>query len=107
MHLLQASRYILTSDYRIARHCRRRWRQGRTIGMSCVGRGREQVPWAQPATAAPALRSTDTLLQAAILPALLRLTLPNLAAMLVVTLVSTCETIYVGVLGTKPLAAIA
>jgi putative MATE family efflux protein len=38
---------------------------------------------------------------------LLRLTLPNLAAMVVVTLVAVCETIYVGILGTTPLAAVA
>jgi putative MATE family efflux protein len=42
-----------------------------------------------------------------VLPELLRLTLPNLAAMLVVALVAICETVYVGILGTTPLAAIA
>jgi putative MATE family efflux protein len=61
------------------------------------------------ATAAPAtaLRSPNALLSAPILPTLLRLTLPNMAAMLVVALVAICETAYVGVLGTTPLAAIA
>jgi putative MATE family efflux protein len=55
----------------------------------------------------PPQRSTSTLLEAPILPTLLRLTAPNLAAMLVVTLVAICETAYVGILGTVPLAAIA
>ena len=41
-----------------------------------------------------------------ILPALLRLTLPNLAAMLVLAMVAIFETVYVGILGTTPLAAI-
>ena len=51
--------------------------------------------------------SASALLEAPILPTLLRLTLPNLAAMLVVALVAICETAYVGILGTVPLAAIA
>jgi len=59
------------------------------------------------ATAPPATRSANALLEAPILPTLLRLTLPNLAAMLVVALVAIAETVYVGVLGTKALAAIA
>ena len=48
-----------------------------------------------------------TLLSARILPTLVRLSLPNLAAMLVVALVAISETAYVGILGTTPLAAIA
>ncbi len=44
---------------------------------------------------------------ARILPTLVRLSLPNLAAMLVVALVAISETAYVGILGTTPLAAIA
>jgi putative MATE family efflux protein len=52
-------------------------------------------------------RFESALLSAPILPTLLRLTLPNLAAMLVVALVAICETAYVGILGTTPLAAIA
>jgi len=59
------------------------------------------------ATAALATRSANALIEAPILPTLLRLTLPNLAAMLVVTLVAIAETVYVGVLGTTALAAIA
>ncbi len=59
------------------------------------------------AAADPASRSANGLLEAPILPTLLRLTLPNLAAMLVVALVAVCETAYVGFLGTVPLAAIA
>jgi len=55
----------------------------------------------------PASRSGNALLQAPILPTLLRLTLPNLAAMLVIAAVSICETAYVGLLGTTQLAAIA
>jgi putative MATE family efflux protein len=49
----------------------------------------------------------NPLLAAPILPTLLRLTLPNLAAMLVIAAVSICETAYVGILGTTQLAAIA
>ena len=51
--------------------------------------------------------SLNPLLIAPILPTLLRLTLPNLAAMLVTALVAIAETIYVGILGTPQLAAIA
>ncbi len=58
------------------------------------------------AGAAPG-RRRDTLLDAPILPTLLRLTAPNLAAMLVTALVAIAETVYVGILGTTPLAAIA
>jgi putative MATE family efflux protein len=54
-----------------------------------------------------AVQTSNPLLTSAILPTLLRLTLPNLAAMLVTTLVAICETIYVGLLGTTELAAIA
>src|SRR5262245_39543085 len=59
------------------------------------------------AATVPATRSRNDLLAAPILPTLLRLTLPNLAAMVVVALVSICETAYVGLLGTTELAAIA
>src|SRR5581483_8758924 len=52
-------------------------------------------------------RPANLLLTAPILPTLLRLTLPNLAAMLVTALVAVAETIYVGMLGTTQLAAIA
>ena len=54
-----------------------------------------------------AARAENALVSGPILPALLRLTLPNLAAMLVVALVAIFETVYVGILGTTPLAAIA
>ena len=57
--------------------------------------------------AIPPARPENALLSAPILPTLLRLTLPNLAAMLVTALVAICETVYVGILGTTPLAAIA
>ena len=49
----------------------------------------------------------NPLVSAPILPTLLRLTLPNLAAMLVIAAVAIAETIYVGILGTVELAAIA
>src|SRR5262249_15095937 len=52
-------------------------------------------------------RSANALLSEPILPTLLRLTRPNLAAMLVTALVAICETAYVGILGTTELAAIA
>lgn len=64
--------------------------------------------------AAPALTSAPTvphgahvLLQAPLLPTLLRLALPNLAALIVAAAVAIAETSYVGVLGTAPLAGIA
>jgi putative MATE family efflux protein len=49
----------------------------------------------------------NPLVRAPILATLLRLALPNLAAMLVTALVAIAETAYVGILGTTPLAAIA
>lgn len=52
-------------------------------------------------------RAENALISGSILPKLLRLTIPNLAAMLVVALVAIFETVYVGILGTTPLAAIA
>jgi putative MATE family efflux protein len=55
----------------------------------------------------PEARIANPLLSAPILPTLLRLTLPNLAAMLVIAAVAIAETIYVGILGTVELAAIA
>jgi Na+-driven multidrug efflux pump len=55
----------------------------------------------------PAPASANPLLSAPILPTLLRLSVPNLAAMLVTAAVAIAETIYVGLLGTTELAAIA
>ena len=55
----------------------------------------------------PGARIANPLLRAPILPTLVRLTLPNLAAMLVIAAVAIAETIYVGILGTVELAAIA
>src|SRR5262245_6537027 len=52
-------------------------------------------------------RRRDAIIDAPILPTLLRLTAPNLAAMVVTALVAIAETVYVGILGTTPLAAIA
>jgi Na+-driven multidrug efflux pump len=59
------------------------------------------------AATAPAKPGQNALLDAPILPTLRRLTVPNLAAMVVIALVAICETAYVGLLGTTPLAAIA
>ena len=56
---------------------------------------------------APEPKPANPLLAGPILPTLLRLTLPNLAAMLVMALVAIAETSYVGILGTTQLAAIA
>ena len=56
---------------------------------------------------AAALKSQHPLLAGPILSTLLRLTLPNLLAMLVTALVAISETVYVGILGTTQLAAIA
>lgn len=49
----------------------------------------------------------NPLLTAPIARTLLRLTMPNLVSMLVTALVAICETLYVGILGTVELAAIA
>ena len=49
----------------------------------------------------------DRLLNGAILPTLLRLSLPNVLAMVMTVLVGIAETYYVGRLGTAPLAAMA
>jgi len=49
----------------------------------------------------------NRLLEAPLLPTLLRLALPNLAALMVTAAVAIAETSYVGILGTAPLAAIA
>ncbi len=61
----------------------------------------------QVVTRSEAAQIGDPLLSAPILPTLLRLTAPNLAAMLVTALVAIFETVYVGILGTTQLAAIA
>src|SRR5215470_19236872 len=58
-------------------------------------------------SAPPVAYSDNALLQAPLLLTLLRLALPNLAALLVAAAVAIAETSYVGVLGTAPLAAIA
>jgi putative MATE family efflux protein len=52
-------------------------------------------------------RAANALIGAPILPTLLRLTVPNLAAMSVMAAVAIAETVYVGRLGTTQLAAIA
>ncbi|WP_119421407.1 MATE family efflux transporter [Desertibaculum subflavum] len=60
-----------------------------------------------PAIPAATLRPVSPLLVAPILPTLLRLSLPNMAAMLATALVAIAETVYVGLLGTAPLAGMA
>lgn len=57
--------------------------------------------------AAPARVPANGLLTSPILPTLLKLTLPNVIAMLGTTLVAVAETAYIGRLGIEPLAAIA
>jgi putative MATE family efflux protein len=57
------------------------------------------------AVASPLVARAE-LVSGPILPALMRLTIPNLTAMLATTLVAICETVYVGALGTASLAAI-
>jgi putative MATE family efflux protein len=84
-------------------------RRGTTATTGTAATATTTAPIA-PAAARAAARpnaDADALLQAPILSTLLRLTVPNLAAMVVVALVSICETAYVGLLGTTPLAAIA
>lgn len=58
-------------------------------------------------TVVAAVRPANPLLAAPILPTLLRLTAPNLAAMLAAASVAVAETVYVGILGTAQLAGIA
>lgn len=60
-----------------------------------------------PAMPASTLRPANPLVIAPILPTLLRLSLPNMAAMLATALVAIAETAYVGLLGTAPLAGMA
>jgi putative MATE family efflux protein len=69
--------------------------------------GVRAIPAAGKIASPLAAHAENALVSSPILPALLRLTLPNLAAMLVVALVAIFETVYVGILGTTPLAAIA
>ncbi len=57
--------------------------------------------------AAPVTVPANSLLTSPILPTLLKLTLPNVVAMLGTTLVAVAETSYIGRLGIEPLAAIA
>jgi MATE family, multidrug efflux pump len=52
-------------------------------------------------------QSADAMLTAPILPTLVRLSLPNMMAMLAMALVAIAETAYVGTLGTPPLAGLA
>lgn len=59
------------------------------------------------APAAASAMPPNPLVTAPIAPTLLRLTTPNLVSMLVTALVAICETMYVGILGTVELAAIA
>lgn len=59
------------------------------------------------ATPAPAPAAASPLLQGAILPTLLRLSVPNVLALVMSVLVGVAETYYVGQLGTVPLAAMA
>ena len=64
----------------------------------------------KPPLAAPSLTpmsTANTMLTAAILPTLVRLSLPNMLAMLAMALVTIAETAYVGALGTPSLAGLA
>ena len=51
-------------------------------------------------------KPADAMLTAPILPTLVRLSLPNMLAMLAMALVAIAETAYVGTLGTPPLAGL-
>jgi Na+-driven multidrug efflux pump len=62
-----------------------------------------QLSWRFPKPVLPA----DPMLTAPILPMLVRLSLPNMMAMLAMALVTRAETAYVGTLGTPPLAGLA
>ncbi len=61
----------------------------------------------QATATAAAVPSTNPLLSAPILPTLLRLSLPNLVAMLATAAVAIGETVYAGMLGTPALAGMA
>ena len=58
--------------------------------------------WRLPEPVLPA----DPMLTAPILPMLVRLSLPNMMAMLAMALVTIAETAYVGTVGTLPLAGL-
>jgi len=62
-----------------------------------------QLSWRLPEPVLPA----DPMLTAPILPMLVRLSLPNMMAMLAMAVVTIAETAYVGALGTPPLAGLA
>jgi len=62
---------------------------------------------AAPEAATPSVPPPSPLLQGAILPTLLRLSVPNVLALVMSVLVGIAETYYVGQLGTVPLAAMA
>lgn len=54
-----------------------------------------------------ASRRSEPLLSSPILPTLARLSLPNVLALMIQAMVAIAETIYIGILGTEPLAAMA
>src|SRR6478672_10344234 len=64
---------------------------------------KSQLSWRLPKPVLPA----DPMLTAPILPMLVRLSLPNMMAMLAMAVVTIAETAYVGALGTPPLAGLA
>ena len=64
---------------------------------------KSQLSWRLPK---PVLQA-DPMLTAPILPMLVRLSLPNMMAMLAMAVVTIAETAYVGALGTPPLAGLA
>ena len=94
----------------VGRHRRRSMSATETKGMALVtgaSAGIGAIYAAAKVASLLAGRAENALLSAPILPSLLQLTLPNLAAMLVVALAAIFETVYVGILGTTSLAAIA
>jgi Na+-driven multidrug efflux pump len=64
---------------------------------------KSQLSWRLPKPVLPA----DPMLTGPILPMLVRLSLPNMMAMLAMAVVTIAETAYVGALGTPPLAGLA
>lgn len=54
-----------------------------------------------------ASRRSEPLLSSPILPTLARLSVPNVLALMIQAMVAIAETIYIGILGTEPLAAMA
>src|SRR5262249_19822776 len=78
---------------------------GATFPTSATAAGAQfNVP---PSPSSPMAARTRSLLEAPIVPTLLRLAAPNIAVMAVQAIVSTCEVYFIGWLGSEALAGVA